>query len=268
MKQTHTNLGMNTFILDDFGSIHDYLKWLEETPISPKFKRKSLDSIDGSKSWTGTDSYEQAMELMGSGWNVVAAKIAKKLPVQTQSGTINRPRPFYNVTGHAVSVPRYIQGLPTSMIDKKNIPVKSKIIVINRDISFHAGWKNQDIIDNGIKALQVIQGLENRGYRVRLNVAFASRSGDFTHGLRITVKKPEERLSINKLAFPIANTSMLRRLGFAWLERAWVEKYPSAYGTPATNDLKDVLDKKEVFIPHSIPDVDKFIEEVLKQTQK
>ena len=115
----------------------------------------------------------------------------------------------------------------------------------------------------GIKALQLIQTLEGRGYRVKLNLYFCSRIYQEAQLLKITLKKPEERLSVSKLAFPIVHPSMLRRIGLRVIEtnplltqRGFID----GYGTPAGHFCKELVEKNEIVIPNFLPeDIEKYI---------
>jgi hypothetical protein len=150
------------------------------------------------------------------------------------------------------------------MVDRKLVAQKQKIIVINKDISFSAGVRASQIEEEGVKCLQLIQALEGKGYRIKLNVYWMSRSGRELVGHRVCLKKPEERLSLVKVAFPIAHPSMLRRVGFKWMEKfpTMTENFNWGYGMPSGNMLRSLVDKKEILLPTFIPDVDTFIKEL------
>lgn len=265
MKYYEKKLDRVTYKMDEFGSIHELVEYLEKTEVHNYFVGGQSSIKKGDSEWSGTSSYEEAIELLGSGWTTMAAKLQKRVPAQTKSQFNNKSRPVYSVVGGTASIPRYLMGIPTNMIDKKQIPMKSKIIVINKDMSYSGGTSPDRIMEEGVKALQIIQALEGKGYRVRLNMGFASREDNEILGIRVTIKKPEERLSLQKVAFPIANPAMLRRIGLNWIEKnpnQTKRNRVAGHGRPATTELKKILDEKEIFLPNFIPNIDKFIEEL------
>jgi hypothetical protein len=191
----------------------------------------------------------------------MAEKLSKRVKPETKSQQSHRPKPFYNVVGGQASVPRYLQGIPTNMVDRKQVPIKSKIIVVNKDVWYPALVSSTDIFEEGVKALQIIQALENKGYRVKLNACFGTLDSTEFIGGRVTIKRPEDRFSLQKVAFPLAHPSFLRRILFNWLEHFPTNSHFGGYGRPDTDRLKVAfLEKNEIFLPRHIPDVDKFIE--------
>lgn len=265
MKNTQKYLGSVRAQMEEFGSIHEFNSTVNSRPNNRQYPGTSVHSLrvaTSSNPWEGTKTYDEAIELLGSGWVAEAKKLAKRIPSTTATQQSTKTKPIYSVVGGQASVPRYIQGIPTNMVDRKQVPMKSKIIVVNKDISFPAKVSATEIFEEGVKALQIIQGLEGKGYRVKLNMVWAVQSSHELVGLKVTVKKPEERMSLLKVAFPLAHPAMLRRVAFKWLET-----HPdlgkasfSGYGTPATDKLPKLLGEKEIFLPKQIPSVDKFIE--------
>lgn len=264
IKFIEEKVGRTTMKLEEFGSLGELTDTLAKRKNNMKtYPGRSRDSQEvraDSNNWTGSKDYQEAQQLLVEGWATEAKKLAKRVPAQTKSVASNKTKPVYSVVGGQASVPRYLQGIPTNMIDKRQTPMKSKIIVINKDFSFPGMVSSTEILEEGVKALQIIQTLEGKGYRVKLNMAFATRDGNEICAIRVTVKKPEERFSLLKMAFPLAHPAMLRRIGFRWIETCpfMVGRYGS-YGAPATTELKNFLPDKEIFLPRQIPDVDKFI---------
>lgn len=253
---------LNTFKFQDFSSISEFVDYIEKAETNAVFTRnnRELDSKSTSRSyssWAGTKSFEEAKEIMASGWTEEAKKISKSLPVSTVSSNIKKSRPTFGVVGGTPSVPRYLQGIPTNMIDRKPEVQKNKIISITRDISFSAMVDPEVIRAEGIKALQVIQLLENKGFRVKLNIGWAVTNERETLAFRVTVKKPEERMAISKIAFPIAHPSFLRRLAFRALETFPTMEsngFIRGYGTPAGSEFrKYITEQKEYFLPALSP---------------
>lgn len=258
--------------MQEFDDINDLNEYVRTTRVNTVFAARAnrfdlaSESMDGSTArWAGTPSLLEARRLLREGWNESAERITKRVKVNRVQHNVQSTRPAYSVVGGQASVPRYIQGIPTNMVDRRPITQKQKIVIVNKDIAFSASVKPSAIEEEGIKCLQVIQALEGKGYRVKLNLTWCTcaRGSGKNVAMRVTVKKPEERMSINKLAFPIAHPSMLRRIGFSWMERSEIvvcQSLNSGYGMPDAEALRNVLPKDELFLPPFIYDVQEFID--------
>lgn len=246
----------------DFDSIGDFNEYLNKTPTNNIFRGRRDNAKDSDGYFRGTSSYEEAEKLLREGWESGAQRIAKKLPVQTTQQTAMRSKPTYNVVGGQASVPRFLQGIPTNMVDRKQVPVKQKIIVLNRHIVF-SGMTSKEVIEQeGIKALQVVQTLENRGYRVKLNLYWITQENNEACALRVCVKKPEERMSILKVAFPLAHPSFMRRMAFLWVEvhptmTEWA--FAGGYGRIIGERFKELVPQTEIDMPNFIIDIDAYV---------
>jgi hypothetical protein len=262
----------HTVKLADFPSITEFNTYMDDQPVNRYFQENRGSGGEALSSertndarWSGTPTYKDAAHLLATGWTTFAQKIAARVKPSTVSAPVKRSRPTFGMVGSQASVPLYLQGVPNNMIDRKMEAQKQKIIVINKGIDFSAMVSSETIEEEGIKAIQVIQALENKGYRVKLNVFWSSTSGDETICFRVTIKKPEERLSLTKVAFPLAHPAMLRRVGFRFLERCPFMTKPGftgGYGMPDGERMKKVFDQKDVFIPSRLGNVDEFIKSI------
>lgn len=263
MKYSEKQVGYREiYRFHEYDSISDFNEYLNKAQPNRHFAGSSLSSQEIDYRFSGTHTYQEAEDLFKTGWNVVAEKLAKKLPIQTANAQTNRTKPTYGVVGSQASVPRYLQGIPTNMIDRKAVQQKQKIIVLNRDISFSASVGKEEIEEEGLKALQIIQLLENKGYRVKLNLFFLSNQDNENIAFRVTVKKPEERLSVLKIAFPLAHPAMLRRITFKWIETHPTmanRGYTFGYGRPEGASIRNLIDKDEYLLPNFIRNVDDYI---------
>ena len=245
-----------TYKHEHFDSISDLTTHLNNTTISPLFKGHSLSSRSTySPQWYGTNSYEEAQELLKGGWVPESEKLAKKLPLKVNTERHTSTRPTHSVVGYQASVPRYLQGIPENMINSKPTPKKQKIITIYKTLSYNQNIRADQIEQEGIKAIQIIQALEGRGYRVKLVMAWVTTSDNEVAVCTLVVKKPEERLSLIKMAFPLVHPSMLRRIGFAWIEQHQTLKTPSFTRGYGRGDWSLFIANKpgEIVLPEFIP---------------
>ncbi len=255
---------------DSLGSLRDFLDSHKENKVfagkSISSKEKSADRYE----FTGTYSYEEAMELFIHGWHAESKVLTEKLSAMKIDKDY-KEKMSYDVVGFQASVPRYLQGIPTNMVNKKKVVQKQKIITITKNCSYLSGVSKEAIQKSNILALHLVRTLEAKGYKVNLNYLNITAGEKQAIITKIKLKAANERLNISKLAFPLAHPSMMRRIMFRYrevlpeltdMEFAW--SYGSSLvGEQAFRENKrQVLKDNEYYIPSLIDE--KFIEDFIK----
>ena len=246
-----------------FKSINELVRYTNEKSFNEAFKNKDKHSETHGYSFTKTYNYDEAEQLLKNGWSEMAKDIEKKLKVNMKNMNNKRTKKtFHDVVGHQVSVPRYLMGIPTNMVNQKTVMKKQKVITVNKDISYNAGVDKDKIIEQSVKALQIIKEIEASGMRVNLNLVFAvnNSTSNPDHKIYITIrlKNANERLNVSKLAFPLVHPSMLRRIMFKVMEKLEGlsdSRFCNGYGYPKDAIDDKVKAKKEVYLPKFIDDV-------------
>lgn len=211
--------GGYTTNIREFGSLNEFEAYITNTPLNETFRWQKLASVSEGYKFTQTHNYEEATKMLKDGWNKMANELTEKLKVhQNQVENAYVQKAFYDIVGFQASVPRYLQGIPTNMVNKKLVPIKQKVITINKDISYNAGITTQQIVEASTQTLHLIKKIEAQGIRVNLNLIWGCRAGSTKELVKIRLKSANERLNISKLAFPLVHPSMLRRLCFRYLE--------------------------------------------------
>lgn len=249
MKET--KLGTGTYVRE-FSSLNDFETYITNTPLNETFRWANLASVSGSEEFTGTHSYEQAVEMFKNGWQSKAEELTKKLKViQNQVIDAQVQKVLFDVVGFQASVPRYLQGIPTNMVNKKLVPIKQKIVTINKDISYNCGITTEQIVEASIQTLQLVKRIEAQGIRVNLNLIWGVKASGSNELVKIRLKSANERVNISKLAFPLVHPSMLRRLCFRYLEVAPTVKhdYLYGYGSPMDGSQLKTYCKDEYVLP-------------------
>ena len=252
MKETTKTYGSNTSYIREFDSLNEFESYITNTPLNETFRWQKLSSTTGSYSFTQTQSYEEATKLLKDGWSSMAQEITKKLNViKNQVVNEHVQKILYDVVGFQASVPRYLQGIPTSMVNKKLVPVKQKVITLDKDISYNASIKTEQIIEASVQTLQLIKKIEAQGIRVNLNLVWGVAAGDTKEVAKVRLKSANERLNISKLSFPLVHPSMLRRLCFRYLEVAptVTKSYTWGYGAPLDGSQLKTYCKDEYVLP-------------------
>ena len=264
----------NDLWITEYNSLGEFLQDIDSKPNNEFFKDRHssqrTESPDKRQKWYMTQDYRRASYLLTHGWDEAAEKMAKKVKITLGSTqTVRSSKPSYGVVGSQASVPRYLQGIPTNMVSRQMTYSKQKVITLTKGISYSCRWTPEQILEESIKALQIIQALETNGQRVRLNVMW-SISDDHFGGIyhticKVCVKQPDERLNISKIAYALAHPSMLRRHFFKWLE---TDTFTSkdmgwCYGCPASIKVKERgMGENEHYIPEEIVNMDELIEQL------
>ena len=265
LKTTKLNSGKQCSYRE-FDSIQEFIHFIENTPLNEVFRWASLGSTEkGQYSWYNTFSYEDAQKRLQNGDTKLAEKLTGVLKIEKHAENMMVQKPTYTMASYQASVPRYLQGIPNSMISKKSVVQKQRVITITKNIGYTAMFSAQSIIDEAVKAVKLINTIEARGVRCNLYVSSIAEAGGTAIGFRIKIKSSSERTNISKLAFPLANPSMLRRFSFRYRETApeVTQAFKYSYGTSVQTPELFSTKKGEYFIPTMLSD--KSVDEMIKQ---
>ena len=258
MKQTKSDNGYKVVSFNSLGEFADYIT---TTETNAAFQGARLSSYEGDEWFTKTASFEDAMKLFRDGWSVQAQDLVIKLAKaekKAQAQSVNRR--CYDVAGGFVSVPRYIQGKPNCMIRMKKQQIKQRVINLYKSVDYTGSTSADTIIEESVKAMQIIKRVESLGYRVNLFITMGIRTHSDTYKTIVNVKLKDasEKLNVSKLAFPLAHPSMLRRLMFRFTEVSPFtnsKKFNWNYGYVAADRyMRESLctDKGSYFLPSFI----------------
>ena len=133
-----------------FDSIQELIGFITNTPLNDAFRWSNLDSSNTDsfyKSFCKTANFNEAMSMLKNGWDDMAKKLEKQVKLNTRNEvTKTAPRSTYSVAGYQACVPRYLQSVPESMIYSKRVPVKQKVITINKQVNYLAGVSAEEFI--------------------------------------------------------------------------------------------------------------------------
>lgn len=252
----------------EFDSVLDVKRFIDNEKAGNNFKvrKGGLSSINRGYDFTGTNSYQEAEDLFLHGWDYMAKELTKSIKVG-DTGVRQRNKNAYGVAGYQACVPRYLQGMPDSMIYSKRVPVKDKVITVNKCITYNYKTKTNKILNESVKVLMLVRKLESEGYKVNLNIFNATERNGVYSFQKICIKRASNRLNIKQTAFPLVHPSMLRRIGFAVIERSRecdTVRFADNYGYPVIKHecFKDIMNG-EYLIPaivseQEITDIEKY----------
>jgi len=250
-----------------FKSITAFHKAIKEREVNQVFKNSVKSSRDTDYKFRGTYNYEEAEDMLKKGWPEGAKNIENKLKTKIKNVSNERTRKsVYDVVGGNCSVPRYLQGIPTNMVRQVTKVRKQKVVTINKNFSYNAMISKERIIEESVKALQIVREIESAGIRVNLNIIFMSYEADERIILKVRIKSANERLNVSKTAFALAHPSMLRRIVFRYIEthpKINEKGWPNGYGRPPRDaEIREYLDSKnEIYLPA----LDLNVEEIVKE---
>lgn len=249
----------NTTEVIEYDSLQDFYKYICDTPFNEAFRWANHKSITKGYNFTKTNNFDEAIELFRNGWSDMATKLTQKLKlIESKTEPTMKPRNSTGVCGYQAIVPMYLNGQPNNMLNKKMVPVKQKVVTINKSIDYHGGTSSDTIIEESIKALQIIKKIEAQGYRCNLNLVLGSSEGYGSYEkkfiIKVRIKSANEKLNVSKLAFPLVHPSMLRRLFFRFIEvyPNVTKEFINGYGRPAKSyELRSIF-KGEYLLPNFI----------------
>lgn len=241
----------------EYDSLHEFYEYLIRTPFNDAFCWAKHSSVDGDYYFTKTRDFSEAVELFKNGWSDMATKLVQKLKViESKTEPTMKPKNVLGVAGYQAIVPLYLQGVPNNMVTKKMTPVKQKVITLNKSIDYNGGVSADQIIEESIKAMQIVKKLEAQGYRCNLNIVLGTTAGypSKQFVVKVRIKSANEKLNVSKVAFPLVHPSMLRRLFFRFIEvyPSVTKPFVNGYGRPASADELREIFKDEYLLPQFI----------------
>lgn len=242
MKLSKINSNGYKVYMEEYNSILEFVQTINSRQQNPEITSKQSET--GSFSFTGTHNYNEAENFLLHGWVEESEKLNEMLKLKALNLKEKSVKNTYDVAGFQCSVPRYLQGIPTNMINQKVVTKKQKVITITKNISYSAHVRKETIEEESVKVLQLVNNLEKQGYRVILNVTLIAIKGDVILCNKTRIKNASERLNLSKISFPMVHSSYLRRIIFRWIEtfEYTTKSFDNTYGTPVNcKDFNDII---------------------------
>lgn len=152
-----------------YDSLKEFYDYLCKTPFNDAFRWTNHSSVTGDKWFTKTKDFDEAVQLFKNGWSEMANKLVQKLKViESKTEPTMKPRTCLGVQGYQAIVPLYLMGVPNNMVTKKMVPMKQKVITLNKSIDYSTGVNADQIIEESIKAMQIVKKLEAKGMNLEM----------------------------------------------------------------------------------------------------
>ena len=250
-----------TYYIKRFGSLDEFYRYINETPTNDAFKNAILSSQrTNGNGWSGTSSFEEACNLFINGWDKKTLELKQKLDFEEHKEPQMTYKNIQSVQGYHPIVPLYLMGVPNNMVTKKMVPLKKKVITIDKTIAYAYNVSANQIMEEAVKAVRIINRLERQNYRINLNLVCISERNGVGIGFKIKLKSANESLNISKLTFPLIHPSMLRRLFLRFVEvnPHTIRGFTVGYGVPLSGSdvkrifVKDGTYKDDIVLPDFI----------------
>ena len=235
----------------------DYVNWQPDNADTA-----SHDTSTEYRSWNGTKSFKHALNLAKYGWKEILNQIKQiELDDLDIHNNINLWESRYEVVGASVDIGRYNMGVPDCMMRQNqyinnNFHNNPKFVNIVVNTAYSANVGKKTVINHGIKVLNVMNTLEMNNVKTRI-ILLDNTQNQFHDLWRvfIKIKDFEDIFYLEKLLFPIAHPSFLRRLLFSAAEREPEDIrdrygfcWGGVYGFPT--DKFEYDEKNTLYFPH------------------
>jgi len=228
-------------VIENFKGINVLLDTMDKRPLrNEAFKNKfdlasQRDESDKVKTWAGTSTYSEAMEIMKTGYKEPLEKMKKGILKMGAMDKDKRPRLKNDFVGFVPHVPHTLMNLPMTMINKDKQVHNDKTIHLIYSFGASSKVKPNDMIKGGVNFISLVNSLEKQNYRVKIDILSTHTTDNTMASLLINVKEYGQKLNLLKLTFPLVHPAMFRRISFKWLESTPElkdENMTWGYGTP------------------------------------
>ena len=223
MDKTYGKTSRCNYTKVSFNSINDLMSFIKNTPYTPEGEtwNSSIDTSEMTARFTKTNSFEEATDLLFHGWESGAKLLTTKLNARNGS-PVAKNKTVYDVAGVQCSVPRYLQGIPTNMIQNKRVAAKTKVANVVKNFAYASTVKAERIEEESVKFLEMVRNMEQSGIRCNVFITIPVYLTEFKRNIvciDVKIKDSTQRMNIKQMAFPLMHPSMLRRIIFNVIEK-------------------------------------------------
>lgn len=256
-----------------FPSIGEALNVLQHKPEGWKQGSFSLRSEDIDPSFFGRETFAEALVLARTGWAeglklVQEARKRIDIPVGLRGDSMSV---LMADEGDEVLVDRFLDGeddhwLSFSMREQP----RGRIARIRSNFGCSSSFTTDQIKHRGAFVAALVDAMESAGIRCEV-VACKRSDGEvsgYAHRIEFLLKKAEDPVDPDKLAFWLVHPAVLRRLGFRSVEMSpFRQQIGSGYGH--STDFK-TGGEDEIYIPkmYSSSGEQKIVEAAIKEALK
>ena len=244
-------------VFDSLGEFVDYVDTAPSPWKWPQVKKREK------REFSGNVTYAETLELVRQGWPEGREKLAHDLHnMQGLATSALVPVQAYDVSGYLPDVPRAVSGMPDCMFTEgEDLRAHCPVVKIVVNISAPCSVDPESLSLKGAAVLSYIDKLEQQGHRCEVAAYLCGNGCKKTNGksekldtrvsFEVVLKRPNDPLDIDRMAFCLVHPAFMRILGLAWYETLpYEEDFSNGYGFPAdaTNKEKEAMGAA-VYIP-------------------
>lgn len=197
--------------------------WTEALNYSLEHSHKCRLAVCNDVEFTGTNSYSEAHSLAIKGWPE-GRKVIDKLASQIDcTSRVLQPETVFDVVGEVgIDVGLYLTGVPECVLDMRESDTlqasQGGIVRIWFNASAPGSAPHEAFIGRGAATQALIDALEASGRRVELTWCKANTVAENqpdTFLISVVIKRADEALQPDQLAFALTHPSANRRIGFS-----------------------------------------------------
>lgn len=197
--------------------------------------------------WSGTDTFEQAIELAQHGWPEGARRIKDNVHIIERFIAPRQPKKdlTYDVRGPGMmDFDKYTQGQPDPWIVFEDRDAQdgtsTAIVPIVFNISASCGVDVETMYRRGAAVCALIDILEHSKIRCEVKLVARINNGGWRirgqqssgmHTFICQLKKAEEGMDVDRMAYALCHAATFRRLIFSLMEEH-IPQLGSGYGYP------------------------------------
>lgn len=215
----------------EFDSFGELLDFIEATPTDwqSRSSEKDRGKVDR---WSGTPSIAEAKRLGREGWVQGVDKLGAALTIAERGVEARVRSRVYDVAGDEFDVEQFIEGQPELFeVEQVKRSNKRRSITLRISGSFNCQYGADEATTYGAAVVALVRAIEDSGNtRCELKLEFPAEAGGCFSSCNVIVKHAGEDLDLISLAFPLVHPSSLRRINFAYTERAFSWREASDLG--------------------------------------
>jgi hypothetical protein len=223
-----------------YNSWQEFVNDVEACPLGPN-ARYQLSRSTQVDSWTGDLSWEDAVSLAKSGWTEGAERIRNLLtPLYNQLAQESfLPQIVNDIEGDSIDIGAFLSGEPEAFLRWEDSEIlnpnakNNRHVRIGYNISASGGFSAHDLFVRGAYVCALVDMLESHGRRVDVDLYDGTKKLERKLFVKIQLKRAEDPLDLEKLAFALCNPATLRRLLFSKEESLPHPWYILTYAFPA-----------------------------------
>lgn len=168
--------------------------------------------------WTGTGSFDEALRFAREGWPEGAARIHEICEAMSPyvRAAVRLPSESLSPAGYAPNVAAFCAGSPACMYSTEGDDLHGRAPVVRFlvNIAANAGVSADALMRRGAALCAVVDYLEASGQTCEIQLVCRQDGNDCVFDSWFTIKRAGEVLDRDRMAFFMANPSVLRRFVF------------------------------------------------------